>query len=325
MYKNIVFITLACILFSIQSLNAQGNAALVAESMREFQVRHRAVFGKNYQWPEVFNCRDSGTPAPPNPSGSFYGSEVNDPERLAELASAIQSAVSITNLPEEFVSNYPVLKSGGAQSVETHNLASLGPAFEAPVNSSNSAGILAGMIRGFSKLNYIYHRPSVSSRRIKQAIAYQGESDGELLIEAVNGIHSYDTHLGPIENDYTDWHEGWFKREFRIPHQYEVGDIATQGPPTLTVGDFFEMSPFPKIGISEYLRSTEFVGGAKVSKKVSSWRYEALQSALGYFEYRVVKGVLSILETVKDFAQAEVELFLKVSDIGLGVLEGFVA
>ena len=86
---------------------SQSNAsALLADAMRQYQARYRVLnFGADDAWPDVFNCRYTGMPAPANPSDNYFNEEVNDPERLTELTQSLLDKVKNNEFLSNFVGN----------------------------------------------------------------------------------------------------------------------------------------------------------------------------------------------------------------------------
>ncbi len=195
-------------------------AALLAENMREYQVRYRVLNdGANYVWPSVFNCLESGTPAPPNPSGQYYGREVEDPERLAELADALLGMMTPGFLGQ-FVSNYDELKAGEADEVEFFDLYELGLLGSGDAVAPEGAfATLIAIRRALHRLNFIHRQTYQQNVRMRHGVGFQkfGWNLQEMRNRALNIGDSVDQI----------WNEtyGWDFQSFQPNDFYQSGDI----------------------------------------------------------------------------------------------------
>lgn len=298
---------LLLLLFCASGAYGQSNtSALLADAMRQYQMRYRLLnSGSNDAWPEVFNCRFTGMPAPANPSDTYFSEEVDDPERLAELAQGLLEKVNDNYFVRNFISNYDELASGKAEEVlRYYNTSQLGLAGIGEVHAGNAAAVLVKIRRALEKLNYQELEVDIKDEKIKVGAGYESYFVECNKIAALNGICSQ-------YEDYSDSQHGWFAYPFRKPGTYSHNDLINHG------GGW--IGPPPNIGYHEFLVSTSYGNGIDITIYSLPNPYSnGFITADDYAEIAIVKGelVLPYASRSKVTGNSEVEWFLKLNDLG---------
>lgn len=296
----------------VATVVSAGPAAMLAEAMREYQVRHRIIHnGENLDWPEVFDCRLSGIPAPPNPPDDFYNEEVVDPQRLAELTTGLVDLLNYFFL-RNFVSNYDGLVSGNAFEVEFFSSSKLGiPPSGTQIQAAGSLSTLSSVLRALNRLNYMSISPGYEDLQVK------------------NGVGIYDTffpHEGYMENA-----RKWALSEYGSDHFDYSASRALNG----WIGDTFREPPPPNhayYAVGEYSLEDNFnSGGFRPGFYERQWlsenpyRWTGVWTAQDVFygiaatvyaEIRIIKGTIRVPGSATYAPGTPLDLFIKVDDLG---------
>lgn len=307
MRRSLLFLIFTCLCACVANGQSNGAAALLADAMRQYQVRYRVLNnGSDDVWPAVFNCRLSGMPAPANPSDEFFSGEVEDPERLAELAASLLVKASNNYFLGEFVSNYDDLKSGVAEDVETYSASKLGLSSSSGVGADAAMATLIKIRRAMDRLNYTWTEGTIQDKRIKQGTGFRGGFGGTPYKEnhsmALNGVYSYGTGLS---TDYSGWQHGWHTYPFRIPHFYEIDDLVNHGNPALG---------YPRIGFQELETRDPNYQYCYYSETGANGCVTLLPAT--YNNIRIIKGTIALPYSGRLGAENGVELYLKLDDLG---------
>jgi RHS repeat-associated protein len=284
----------------IPIVNGQSSEpALLADAMRQYQVRHRALHGgENYVWPAVFNCRKTGRPAPANPSNAYYSGEVEDPVRMAAMSGALLDIVANHFFLQNFVSNYDLIKLGEAEEIELFFRDDFGlPPVGTVVAPRQAKGMLVSINRALHRLNYIYKAPSQQNVVMRHGIGYKkyGWDLSGLRGFALNNTTEY----WGFTKEY-----GWDFQSYQSNYSYQENDIRH----------------VDGIGLSTFFEYIGFYERQEIETEV--WFHTAPGVASGMdratrAELRVIKGTITAPKLNELPDNAYVELFLKIDDLGV--------
>ena len=320
MKKKFTPLLLLLLLCSSDIYGQSNVSALLADTMRQYQARYRVLNnGDEYIWPDVFNCRFTGMPAPANPSDSYFSEEVNDPERLAELAEGLRNEVSNYYFLRNFVTNYDELKAGKSSNgpgtggrLEIHEITE--------IDAKNAISALTKIRQTLVKLNYILLYGMVSNEKIKIGAGY---GRGRICNQAA-ALNA--TCLDPYSGetiDFSDWQNGWLTYQFRTPHSYLEGDVVYNQCDVVNE-DGECLVTDTKIGFHEYASNGigydvciydstlgGIFGGSIIRECLPHYNFSKITIVKGEIVVRPLRDPLDLSVT-----KGEVELFLKLDDLG---------